>query len=292
MIVDYFNFWHILGVFLSICSYICLYFLLRKRKEKTKKIVLFSFLFFALLLHFLKVYIPPYSLDQNRLYNDIWFINICAANILIFPFIFISKSKGAKDYMFYIGLLSGLISIFYPMEPILKGEQQAAELLDVIRFYIHHTILWVVPLLMVTLKLHKITYKGSIWAPTGLLLLMLFIILNQVFQEELGFIVRRTNDFLLIKFKNTSYIWGPDDNIGYFIANFTPDIFKIVPVGSHAGEVKYWPWFWLIVPAYILITPISFGISLLFDWKNFKFDILHNIHNVTLSVNNKHKGED
>lgn len=292
MIVDYFNFWHILGIFLSVCSYVVLYLLLKKRKEKTKKIALFLILVFALLLHFLKVYIPPYSVDENRLNNDIWFINICAANIFIFPFIFISKSKGAKDYMFYIGLLSGLISVIYPMEPILKGEAQASEFLDVVRFYIHHTILWVVPLLMVTLKLHKITYKGSIWAPTGLLILMLIIILNQVFQEELGFIIRKTNDFLLVKFKNTSYIWGPDDKIGYFIAKFTPDIFKIVPAGSYAGEVKYWPWFWLIVPAYVLITPISFGISLLFDWNNLKNDILHNIHNVTLSVDNKDKGED
>ena len=291
MIVDYFNFWHILGIILSICSYIGLYFLLRNKSDKTKKTMLFIILIFALLLHFLKAFIPPYSLDENRFNNDIWFINICAANILIFPFIFISKSKRAKDYMFYIGLLSGLISVLYPMEPILKGEGQASEFLDVIRFYIHHTILWVVPLLMVTLKLHKINYKGCIWAPTGLLLLMLFIILNQVFQEELGFIVRKTNDFFLVKFKNTSYIWGPDDNIGYFIAKFTPDIFKIVPAGPNAGEIKYWPWFWLIVPAYILLTPIAFGISLPFDWNNFKKDVLRIFHNIKSFVKTKTKGD-
>jgi hypothetical protein len=48
-----------------------------------------------------------------------------------------------------------------------------------------------VPLLMVLLGLHKVSYKGIFSAPTGLLLLMLFIILNQIFQSELGFIPLR-----------------------------------------------------------------------------------------------------
>ena len=289
MIVEYFNFWHILGIFLSIGSYFFLYFLLKIKTDKTKKIILFLILIFALILHFLKVFIPPYSTDQERLNNDIWFINICAANIFIFPFIFTSKSKGAKDYMFYIGLLSGLISVLYPMEPVLKGDAQASELLDVIRFYIHHTILWVVPLLMVTLKLHKITYKSALWAPTGLLLLMLFIMLNQMFQEELGYIVRRSNDFFSVKYKNTSYIWGPDDGIGKFIAMFTPKVFKTVPAGVYAGEEKYWPWFWLIFPSYILLTPVCFSLSLTFDFNNLKNDILKMVHNIKLFVETKFK---
>ena len=60
-------------------------------------IVLFSILVFALILHFAKCFFPPYSNNPYRLYSDIWFINICAANILLFPFIFISKKyKGAQ----------------------------------------------------------------------------------------------------------------------------------------------------------------------------------------------------
>ena len=286
MVIDYFNFWHILGIFLSFCSYIILYFILVKRKEKTKKIFLFSLLAFALVLHFLKVLIPPYSTDINRLNNDIWFINICAANILLFPFIFLSKSNRAKDYMFYIGLLSGIISICYPLEPILKGEQQINEFLDIVRFYIHHTILWVVPLLMVTLKLHKVSYKRCLWAPTGLLLLMLFIMLNQMFQEELGFIVRRSEDFFAIKYKNTSFIWGPTEGFE-FIGKFTPDVFKVVPTGIHKGQLKYWPWFWLIFPAYILVTPLSFVISAIFDWNNLKSDIFRLFSNIKLFLKSR-----
>ena len=78
-----------------------------------------------------------------------------------------------------------------------------------------------------------------------------------------------------IGYKNTSYIWGPGENdaIGNFFAMLCPKCFKIVPVGEYAGQLKYWPWFWMIVPAYILVTPLSFGLSMIFDAKSLKKDI-------------------
>ena len=51
------------------------------------------------------------------------------------------------------------------------------------------------------------------------------------------------------------------------------DIFKTIRVGEHAGEIKYWPWFWLIVPCFVIVTPVCFGVSMIFDYKHFKVDI-------------------
>jgi hypothetical protein len=133
-----------------------------------------------------------------------------------------------------------------------------------------------VPLLMVLLGHHKLSYKRILCAPTGLLLLMLFIMLNQIFQAELGFVPLRMNqDFFAIGYKNTSYIWGPGagDAIGNFFALFTPDFFKTVPVGQYAGQMKYWPWFWIIVPVYVLVTPMAFGLSMIFDRKALAADL-------------------
>ena len=133
-----------------------------------------------------------------------------------------------------------------------------------------------VPLLMVLFGHHKLSYKRVFCAPTGLLLLMLFIILNQIFQSELGFIpLRNQADFFDIGYKNSSYIWGPgtNDAIGDFLALFTPEFFKTVPVGEFAGQEKYWPWFWMIVPAYVLVTPLSFGLAMIFDAKAFAADV-------------------
>ena len=185
------------------------------------------------------------------------------------------KNKHIQDYMFYIGLISGLIALLYPQEPLAKSNQ-LAETLDIIRFYYHHWMLLSVPLLSVLFGHHKLSYKRVFTPPTGLLLVMLFIMLNQIFQSEIGFIpLRNQNEFFDIGYKNSSYIWGPgtNDAIGNFFAIFTPKFFKTVPVGAYAGQEKYWPWFWLIVPVYILVPIISFLIAMIFDHKQFKADM-------------------
>ncbi|MBE5731067.1 MAG: hypothetical protein E7350_03875 [Clostridiales bacterium] len=278
MEIQMFNFWYFFWVLLGAGSIVGLYYLLRHRSTKTQKIVLFSLLAFGLFLHFLKVYIPPYSVDEARMLRDAWFVNICGANIALFPFLFFSKKNGVKDYMFYIGVLSGLIALVYPQEPLAKTDQ-AGEVLDIIRFYYHHWMLLAVPLLMVLFGHHRPSYKRVFSAPTGLMLLTLFIILNQIFQSELGYIPLRGDRFEIPNYKNTSWIWGPLnqdgswDPIGKILAIFTPEFFTKVPVGAHAGEFKYWPWFWLIFPVYILVTPLAFAVSMIWDRKNFVEDM-------------------
>ena len=274
MVIQMFNGWYFFWVVLLTLATVGLYFLLRNKSVAVQRGVLFTLLVIGFLMHFLKVYIPPYSVDEARMLRDSWFVNICAANIALFPFFFFSKNKYIKDYMFYIGVISGLIAILYPQEPMAKIDQ-LAEQLDIIRFYYHHWMLLAVPLLMVLLKHHKLSYKRVYVAPTGLMLLMLFIMLNQIFQSELGFIpLRNDSDFYHINYKNTSYIWGPGENdaIGEFLAIFCPKIFKTVPVGQYAGAVKYWPWFWLLVPAYILVPILAFLVSLPFEAKHFVAD--------------------
>ena len=275
MFIAMFNGWYFFWLILAAAATAGLYFALRKANVVTQKAVLFGILLVGLALHFLKAYIPPYSVDESRLLRDSWLINICAANIGLFPFMFWSKSKKVKDYMFYIGVISGLIALFYPQEPMAKLDQ-LSEQLDIVRFYFHHWMVLAVPLLMVLLGHHQISYKRVLCAPTGLLLLMLFIMLNQIFQAELGFVpLRMSQDFFAIGYKNTSYIWGPgvNDAIGDFFAIFTPNFFKTVPVGQYAGQIKYWPWFWMIVPAYVLVTPMAFGLSMIFDHKALKEDL-------------------
>jgi len=276
MIIQMFNGWYFFWLLLAAGAFLGLYFALRKATPQIQKGVLFGILVFGLLLHFLKVYIPPYSVDEARMLRDSWFVNICAGNIALFPFLFFCKNKYAKDYMFYIGVLSGLIALFYPQEPMAKVDQ-TAEFWDIVRFYFHHWMLLAVPLLMVLFGHHTLSYKRVLSAPIGLLLLMLFIMLNQLFQSELGYIPLRSDDMFNINYKNTSYIWGPgtNDAIGTFLSWFCPNFFKVIPVGQYAGQEKYWPWFWMICPAFILVTPLAFGLCMIFDHRSLAKDIRH-----------------
>lgn len=272
MNVQMFNFWYFLFLILCFGSTIGLYFLLRHKSAKTQKIVLFSILVFALVLHFLKFLYPPYSTDNARMLRDSWFVNISGANIALFPFMFLSKDKKAKDYMFYIGLISGVASILFPLEPMQKANQ-SAEWIDIVRFYVHHNIIWSVPFLMVIFKLHTLSYKRVIFVPVYLLLNMSFVMINQLLQSELGFISLRGDDMFHITYKNSSMIWGPTGAFGQFLGAFCPKVFKTIPVGEFAGQTKYWPLLWLLFPAFILVTPVVFLISLIFDYKNFAIDI-------------------
>ena len=293
MVIEMFNGWYFFWIVIQIAAVVGLYLALRKARPFVQDTVLFGLLALGFILHFLKMYIPPYSEMVNgalvitdRGWRDSWFVNICAANIALFPFMFFSKNKHIKDYMFYIGVLTGLVVLVYPQEPIAKGGQaeQMAEIWDVLRFYFHHWMIMAVPLLMVLLKKHTLSYKRIWTAPVGLLLLMLFIMLNQIFQSELGFIPLR-NENIIPNYKNTSYIWGPlnqdgtMDPIGGIFDIFCPEVFKHLPVAFSGsaygvGELKYWPWFWLIVPVFLIVTPLSFGLTMIFDGKNFRQDVL------------------
>lgn len=273
------NLWYFLFIFISIGLFILLYLLLRNKKPIIIKTVLVSLMAFALILHFMKGLFPPYSLNYETHLRDSWFINICGANIALFPFILLSKNKHLKDYMFYIGVISGLIAIFYPIDPINKVDQ-SAEWIDILRFYLHHNLLWYCPLLMVLLNLHKLDYHRVWSTPISFLMVMLFIMLNQIFQSELGFIPLRGDDIHNITYINNSLIWGPDGHISKLIEWACPSIFKTIPVGPHQGETKYWPWFWLIVPCFIIVTPLCFIISMIFEHKHLKEDISKFIINI------------
>lgn len=266
--------WYLVFAVNCLSIVLILYLALRNKSKKTQKIVLFLILLFSLIMHFTKTFYPPYSTDLDRMLRDSWFINICGANIALFPFMFISKSKSAKDYMFYLGLLGGLIALIYPLE-VLSKTNPAGEYLDIIRFYWHHLMLFAVPLLMLKFKLHKLSYRRIFYMPLWLLLVCAFCMLNQVLQSELGFIPMRGDNILDTHYKNSSLIWGPPDID--FIRYTVPEFMRTIPFGPHAGEPKYWPLLWAVVPLYVYFVPICFFLSMIFDMKSIKKDFRYMI---------------
>jgi len=89
-------------------------------------------------------------------------------------------------------------------------------------------------------------------------------------QSELGFIPMRGNDIIEPNYKNSSLIWAPPD-IGFF-RFLVPEFMRTIPYGVNAGEAKYWPLLWAVVPLYVIFVPLCFLLCMIFDFKNIKND--------------------
>ncbi|MBR5191941.1 MAG: YwaF family protein [Clostridia bacterium] len=264
--VNLFNFWYFFFILLCSGIIVGLYFLLRNKSKKTKTIVLASILFFNLVLHFLKLTFPPYSTNPEKAMKDIWFINVCATSVLFFPFLFISKSNTAKDYMVFLGIVSGFLAMVYPTEALGKNVLT----LDLWRFYICHMIIIVVPLLTVLLGLHKLDVKRIWKMPLCVMAMLLFIICNQVLQSELGIIDLRDNNMFEVNFDNPSLIWGPTDSVAVLFSWLTPNFMKVIPFGQYAGQEKFWPFFWMVPGAIFYFILIPLVLCFILDFKNTK----------------------
>ena len=262
--VNLFNFWYFFFIIASGLSIFGIYLLLKNKSQKTQKTVLLLMLFFNLSLHFLKLTFPPYSIEPDKAMREVWFTNVCATSVLFFPFIFISKSKTAKDYMVYLGLISGFLALLYPTEAIDKS----IFTLDLWRFYVCHYIIFAVPLLTILLGLHKLDLKRIFKTPICVSAMLLFIICNQILQSELGIIPLRNQDMYNINFRNPSLIWGPTDGVAVIFSWLTPDFMKTIPWGEFAGQPKYWPFFWMLpgVIVYFLLIPVI--LCFILDFKN------------------------
>lgn len=269
--VEFGNFWYIFFILLAVGLTVGLYYLFKNKSLKTKKVFIASLLIFNLALHFLRLLFPPYSTGELSIAENAWFINICAVSVLTFPFLFFSKSGTAKDWMFYIGVISGFLAIVYPTEAL--GDSIAT--FDLWRFYLCHFIIFVAPLLMIILKVHTLNYKNIWKMPFCMMAVLLFIICNQVLQSELGIIDMRGSDILKAGcgYKNTSLIWGPTDSVSVIFTWLTPNFMKTVPFGPFAGQAKYWPFFYLIPGAFVYFWLLPLLLCLPWEFKHIKQDL-------------------
>lgn len=283
MTVQLFNWFYFMYIIFAIGSFVGLYFLLRKKSEKIKTIVVGAILVFNLVLHFLKLTFPPYSTNPDLAMSQIWFINICGVSILVFPIIFFSKNKTLKDFMLYLGVISGFLALVYPTEAINKDPFA----LDTIRFYLAHSIIIIAPLLMVSLKLHTISYR-RIWAmPLIICAYLLFIMVQNVLQSELGIINLRNGDFFNPNYHNPSLVWGPTDGVAIVFKIFTPGFMKVVPYGPYQGELKFWPFFWLVPGAFVYFWAIPFVFVLII--KNSRIELFEDIKKIIHKIKNRRK---
>lgn len=278
----------------SVLAIVGLYFFGRKKSFKFKYWFIFYLSAFNFVLHFAKLFFPPYNYEFF-MYNDlrvlrvVSFENICAVNTIVMPFIYVSKNKILKDYMFYIGALGGLVAIIIPVAPYTQREFFS---FDMMRYFICHISLFVCPLLMVLYKIHELDYKRSVYLPFSFVLCIFTIYVNECLLADMGWLVN-ANDNYIYNFENRrnfSFVFGPIEQlgkIGNIFTCFTPKNLSIYPVASRDVipslttsvlnqmnvQNRLMPLIWLIIPCIIYLTIYAFLISICWDYKHLKNDL-------------------
>lgn len=106
MLIDYGSFAYCFYLLLPFAITVALYFVLRRRSMRTKKILIFCLLIANFIQHVLKTYIYP-QYDGGFSYNQTAY-NMCAFLILVSPFIFLCKNDFLKDAIFFFGTAAGI----------------------------------------------------------------------------------------------------------------------------------------------------------------------------------------
>jgi len=270
IMIEYFNFYYFLYIAFALGLLVGLYLLLRNKSAKTSNTVLLCLLLSNFILHFLKLAFYNYQQWMPWAIRTITPENICAVNVLVFPWLFLSKKDILKDYMFYIGTMSAGAT-FLPIDVIGHGAFE----LETMRFYYSHILIWVIPLLMVMLKLHTIDYKRIIKVPFFFYFILCIILVNEVILTGAGFL---HIDYLYsYEIRNAALIFGPLaelEFLGILLTSLTPELFLTVPIGANAGATYYWPIIWLMLPFFIYFCILAVLLSLPFEYNNMKKDML------------------
>lgn len=229
-------------------------FLKNKTFEQQKRII-FIILVIGCFFHYGKLLFSPYKdLDYpiNPL-TKITFENICAVSIIIFPFIYYSKSNIMKDYMILLGMISGLLSVMLPfvveVSPLLS--------FDPFRFYIVHYIIFLVPFLMYKFKIHEVSMDRAKYIPLVLLGVLALVFVNEVVVTYLGWIPKE--ELFDPSKRNPSLVFGLkelSEGIEVFFTVFTPKFLMDVSFMPHGS---YLPVVWMTGPALVYGSLICVG---------------------------------
>lgn len=268
-VVKYFNFYYFMYPTLAAGLFALLYFILRKCSKKAVYWTLFGMLAFNLALHFAKLAFTPYRQDLPYTVRKITFENICAVSTMLFPFFYVSKNNTARDYMYYLGVLSGVLASFVPTEAL--GKFPFA--FDVIRFYVCHSLLWIVPLLMVLLGEHKLDYRRILRAPTMFLCVECLILVNEVIVMATGLAEGSLELLLSPDYRNSSFIFGVTQQfmpVAGPVLALVPRFLKVHPI---TGEPMFWPVLWMVIPVYVYFTAIFFLMALPFEHRHVRADL-------------------
>jgi len=296
--IQQFNKYHLslLACTIAVIIILCIVFaLFLRNKKRVTYWVIFGLLAAGFVIHFLRLLVLPKDREFPFAFSYITPMGVCAVNAMVFPFFYLFRSKMLKDYMFYIGILTGFLALVTPLTAIGKP----ALSFDVIRFFVLHGLLCCAPLLMVLCGHHRLSWRRT-WQPAWVLTAVLCVItVNELVLFASGILGEPYDLHTLVTGKyvgrNGAMIFGPPEDAGIYAKFFTalcPNTFKkalfdIEALGIQAGDKLYWPLVWIIIPGVVYFTILCFLLSLIFDAKRFWRDMRYAFYTITQQIDKR-----
>ncbi len=288
--VEMFNFYYFLYLTIALVITLLSVRFLKHKSDKFRFWFIFGLIMTNFAIHFLKIFIFPYT-DPYFVPNRVVKIsleNICAVSVVTFPFLYFTKNKILKEYMVLVGLLSGLLTLLYPVDTFsttfnavsIEGiYTKTAFSIETIRFYMTHFILFLSTFLMLHYKLHELSIKRAKWMPFMLLGVMFIIYGNELVLSLFGLAPQGAamyapdgrNPSLIFGVKNLESLVG----IGNFIKFLVP---RFLTVNPFTGETFFWPVVWMLIPVLVYGNILAITVDFIYDKENtieFVKGILH-----------------
>ena len=272
MVLQVFSASHILILLITAGIIFAIYYPLRHAAEATKRNVIILLMALNILQHFFKHYIYPH-IPANGLQLDNTACNICAFLILASPFMHLCKSRSARQYIAYVGTISGAVAILVPFWFFGRDIFAADVIWEFIRFYSCHALLFTTSLLPVLWGRVRFCH-GDGWKFGLYFLGMLCVLLlnNTIFL----LMIDKTaagNLYERLLSANAGGFMGPPayDSPYSVLVKIAEALSPAIFLGGAEGV--YTPILWYMTPIYFLMTPVAYGLATLWQILKKKFYI-------------------
>lgn len=267
MIVRYGSPAYILSLILPIALCALLFFVLRRRSERTQRAVILSIMIVNVLQHLLKTLIYPH-LNLAGFSALSMAYNMCALLILLSPVAFFVKFSPLRDFIYLIGMFAGILAVAIPYWSIGKPAWDP----DFLRSLFCHTLLFLSSGLTVLLGLHKPTRKTFWFIGVEFIFALGIIVLNNCLALALdiypGVSTADMSFTDALYATNSVWMFGPPESFSWVVSLakwILPDFLVVLSDGRCV------PVLWYSIPLYVLLTIISYPICRFFIWYQERF---------------------
>lgn len=254
------NIFYFIPIILLVIITVLLVFLMRNKSKDFVDKFIFIMLLVNAALHFLKIFLPTkdYFFDLPYSFARISFENICAVSVILFPILYLFKNKYLNDAIVVIGVFSAIAAYAVPGGLAERSLTNPADFVEVFRYYLCHAPLLIAPVLMLTKKLHKLSYR-RFFVVGGLFMVNLTVVfLNALLMKGTGVLPCTWEQFFSRNYANPGLIFGPNTHMYEggmkYLDYLIPPFFKYT---TSSGDIGFIPVLWYLGPVIALCLVVT-----------------------------------